>query len=225
MRVFGEFIHHVMINDELIIFDEINDRYLLLDKARTSEVISALDDDAEVSDFVKNLQLSMILDRSTGRQFISIAPETGMGIDNYSWHLSRKFRGKLFFSLDWAICMFAIVEAILFLKTRGLHASLNRVRKRSFKNKSTRRLQTDFEKAHNFSAIIGFLSRFVPTRFECLEYSLTLSRVLMIKKIQFDFNIGVQRYDFLAHAWIEISGHTVGDDPKLSECLPIILSL
>lgn len=39
------------------------------------------------------------------------------------------------------------------------------------------------------------------------------------------FKIGVQKYDFLSHAWLEIDGKVVGDDNNIRDHLKVILKI
>ena len=55
---------------------------------------------------------------------------------------------------------------------------------------------------------------FFPGRAQCLERSLVLYDYLLCRGISVRMRLGVQRYPFMAHAWVEYRGVPINDVPE-----------
>jgi hypothetical protein len=53
-----------------------------------------------------------------------------------------------------------------------------------------------------------------PGRAQCLERSLVLYDYLRCRGISVQIRLGIQRYPFMAHAWVEYRGETINDVPE-----------
>jgi hypothetical protein len=58
---------------------------------------------------------------------------------------------------------------------------------------------------------IAAAAAFFPGRAECLEQSLALFVLLRRRGVPVELRIGVQRYPFLAHAWVEHEGRPINE--------------
>lgn len=72
---------------------------------------------------------------------------------------------------------------------------------------------------------IRHAATYFPGRVECLESSIALAMLLFRSGIRGEFKIGVQRYAFLAHAWVEIDGEVIGDLQFLARKIVPIVSI
>jgi hypothetical protein len=53
-----------------------------------------------------------------------------------------------------------------------------------------------------------------PGRAQCLERSLVLYDYLRCRGISAQMRLGIQRYPFMAHAWVEYRGEPINDVPE-----------
>ena len=53
-----------------------------------------------------------------------------------------------------------------------------------------------------------------PGRAQCLERSLVLYDYLRCRGIAAEMRLGIQRYPFMAHAWVEYRGEPINDVPE-----------
>ena len=58
-------------------------------------------------------------------------------------------------------------------------------------------------------------ARFYIRRIDCLEKSMAVYRLLRIRGIVVQLCIGVQKYPFYAHAWVEYQGEVVNDSQEV----------
>jgi hypothetical protein len=61
---------------------------------------------------------------------------------------------------------------------------------------------------------IALAAALYPGRAACLERSLALYWYLRRRGVGISFQIGVQMYPFLAHAWVELDGRVINDIPE-----------
>lgn len=226
MLAFRSHVGHILFHEEFIFLDEIKNSYLFLDREDSESLSYALETGNE-NEISRDLQRAGILTSSKRRQYISTFSMDLFGIDNYQWHLTNRFRisqpSKI--SVVTAFITLAIVK--LSLASIGLHRTLNFIRKSKNKmNPSGRMDGSERERvAMNYATAIGHAATYLPGRVECLESAITLAILLSQSSIDNDFKIGVQKYDFLAHAWVEVDGIVIGDEQQLTQRLAPILSI
>jgi hypothetical protein len=68
-------------------------------------------------------------------------------------------------------------------------------------------------------------TQFYPYRIKCLEWSVALSFLCLLKKYKTTFNIGIQNYPFVSHAWVEVEDKVICDDKNLPKKLLVILTV
>lgn len=61
---------------------------------------------------------------------------------------------------------------------------------------------------------VAMAAALYPGHAACLERSLTLYRQLRRMGVPVTYHMGVQRYPFLAHAWVEYAGVPINDVPE-----------
>lgn len=116
----------------------------------------------------------------------------------------------------------ALGKANIILRFRGYAGVIQALSKRDDKGKEC----TEHSKIELVTLMAHINKIFILdcSRNRCLSYALTLC--LMAKKIiPLRLVIGVRTRPFVSHAWIELEGKVVNDDPELRSKLAVILEL
>lgn len=221
---FKPHVHHVHINNEVTILDEISDRYILLSEEQ-SRLLEKYMNTGEENALGTKLNRSGLIWSEPGMSLSdsSASPE---GVGLYSWD-SSVIAPSLFTTLLYLPeAMSRIITVRKRLHLHGLHGCLqhcrirlNAVKKTDFHSDK----QTD--KAETFGQSIKYASPFFPGKVKCLEFSLSLFDMLIARGIKSQLFIGIQRYDFLSHAWLEINNKVISDDENLKTKLTPIISV
>ncbi|MBR2515495.1 MAG: lasso peptide biosynthesis B2 protein [Halomonas sp.] len=226
---FNQYVHYVLLNGEFIILDEQEDRYVILEAPTSLELEMALMEGNEQSALVQELLNAGILELSSQRQSIRRVTVQEHGIGDYEWRFARQFHQTA--SVKWM--SFRALQTLLWIKTllstRGFHSAMNSLR--ALKATQAHSIHLPIESSeHNricacAATAIAEAALWMPYRVECLEYSMSLSRLLLSLGVCPTFRIGVQRYDFLSHAWVEVGGKVLGDDPNLPDRMCSIVEI
>jgi hypothetical protein len=64
---------------------------------------------------------------------------------------------------------------------------------------------------------VAVAAAFFPGRAVCLEQSLALYVLLRRRGVPAELSLGVQAYPFQAHAWVELNGEPVNEEPETVE--------
>lgn len=70
------------------------------------------------------------------------------------------------------------------------------------------------EEAIRCARTVALAGALFPGRARCLEQSLTLSRLLRARGIPAELRFGIRPHPFAAHAWVEVEGHPLLEDPE-----------
>lgn len=221
MFYFKKYVHHIIIEDQMIILDEVKDNFLFFSKEQTEKLTSYFET-GKFDNFLKDLLSDDILASYEQSNFMMLNRSLGrkLGIDNYEWRVSKKFRKtqKRRLSLMYGS---VLIFATSFLNFFGLHNTLNILR-------LLKRIEFDTSVEKNEIEIVAnfdFFNKIIPFKNTCLEYSITNYIIFTLLGYKPKFYIGVQNYDFISHAWVEINDKVLGDVPNLQEKLHIILSI
>lgn len=146
------------------------------------------------------------------------------GIDNYSWSDVSHFINKDVQDIDIKDKIsIVIIYCILFTgKDYFFKQKINLLK---FLKKNTKLVNNNLDYVNSAANFIHKVSSKLPFNLKCLENSLILAYFLTFKKYNFNLKIGIQKYDFLSHAWIEVDDIVVSDMPDLSHKLAIILKV
>lgn len=146
------------------------------------------------------------------------------GIDNYSWSDVSHFINKDIQDIHIKDKFYiVIIYCILFTgKDYFFKQKINLLK---FLKKNTKNVNNNLDYVNSAANFIHKVSSKLPFNLKCLENSLILAYFLTFKKYNFNLKIGVQKYDFLSHAWIEVDNIVVSDMPDLSKKLAIILAI
>lgn len=221
---FKPHVHHVHINDEVTILDEISDRYILLSEEQ-SRYLEKYMKTGEENELGAELNRQGLIWGRTGVP-LSASSASPEGIGLYSWdsHVISPSLSTALLYLPEAILRLIMVRKRLHL--HGFHGCLQHCRNKLYslqKNDSDYDVYTD--KAECFAQSIKLAAPFFSGKVKCLEFSLSLFDMLIARSIKSQLFIGVQRYDFLSHAWLEINNRVISDDEKIKTKLTPIISV
>ncbi|WP_246791966.1 lasso peptide biosynthesis B2 protein [Burkholderia perseverans] len=218
---FNDNIQHILLHDSLIIFDEKNDTFLVLPEDTTREVLSSFEDMKDRAGIVEHLVQESILISADTRQYISTISMSGYGIGDYRWDR----REHLITAVRFRYVVEALAVAIS-LKLRLASLGLPRIlaQMRTSKKRTPPR-RDDLIYPQQLAYSLTRASHFLPFRFECLEFSCALFKILIRKGYHPTFHIGVQNYNFLSHAWIDINGVVIGDRADMFQRISPIVSI
>lgn len=97
------------------------------------------------------------------------------------------------------------------LKLRGFGPSVAWARRAGDRPARGRLAEAEVERAAYHVAVAA---AFFPGRAVCLEQSLALYVLLRRRGVPAELRVGVQVYPFYAHAWVELDGRPVNEDPE-----------
>ena len=194
-------IHHVNINNEITILDEISDRYILLSE-KQSILLKEYMSDGSHNYVGDTMNLEGIISKESGTPLAKSTPSPqGVGILTWNSYVSTRLGIASFFYISEAIMRMILV------RKRFPYISL----------------KDKLIIGQKLSQSIKIAAPFIPGKVKCLEFSLVLFDMLVSRKISPTLFIGFQRYDFLSHAWLEIDNEVVADQDNLKTKLtPII---
>lgn len=212
--------HAVLTDREITIFDTKSNQFYFFDEIQSNNILEIINGK---KDFFQNNCEMNLFEKSYEKYQIPIFNNIE-GIDNYSWANARHFlvHEDTFISLSDKFQIIIIYFFILIGKDFFIHEKLNLIKKLK-KNKKNLSLNIAYSRsAGNF---IHKISNKLPFNLKCFEYSLILSIFLLLNNYDCKFKIGIQKYDFLSHAWIEVSNQPIADMPDLSKRLAIIFEI
>ena len=224
----GEGIALNLEKDQYILLDESLSKNLqLILKTPFNQPVDGLIDDedrADLNDDITHLQESEILSQelfcspdSAERIYFNEA----YGIQNVDWRAPQPQK-------HLRVPFIMVIEAfwtLLVTYTRLNFAGFASVI-RHLKTKA-QKCKPGFSGPCDFECLMAALHRayfFFPKKIKCLEWSAALILMGLRRNRRCNLIIGVQKYPFLAHAWVEEEGTVIGDRPELSTQLSIILA-
>ncbi|QET04121.1 MULTISPECIES: lasso peptide biosynthesis B2 protein [Cupriavidus] len=220
---FAPYVHHIFVDREAVILDERNDAYVLLDIDDSALLKHALTT-ARVSPLVMELYRAGILECAAQPASVrEFSPTIGIyGVGNHQWRHTPLHEVTTWkpASLFRSAC--ALSASVMRLRRRGLHEALNAVRHARSTDIAA---GYDWREIERLASEIKWYARRSFASAACLEFSLAMHRRLCDNGVHCTFNIGVQKYDFVAHAWIEVDGRVVADSPDLPARMPRILQI
>ncbi|WP_095120087.1 lasso peptide biosynthesis B2 protein [Pseudomonas sp. Irchel s3f10] len=217
--------HAILLDNQLVILDEKLDTYLIFNESQTTILIKGDKDCNEYNEIRHELSsLNIITDSIHNSNPLTKANDDYEGIDNYTWRIKRQNPRQ---SVKLLPTMRACLDLLILKVTialGGLETCLNSMRA-SKKALSGNPVSAWHESIESYAQGVRIASLVLPFKVKCLESSICLFKHAMRNNKKCDFFIGVQLYDFLSHAWIEINGEVIADDPHLSRKLPKILTI
>ncbi len=113
-----------------------------------------------------------------------------------------------------ARCALLLLAVRAHLKVRGFGPSLAAARRLAERAGGAGLMPEEVERT---AYRVAIAAAFFPGRAVCLEQSLALYVLLRRRGVRADFRLGVQVYPFYAHAWVELDGEPVNEDPERVE--------
>lgn len=210
----------IIIEDELVVLDICSNNFFFFDKNESLEILNIT---SSVHPFIPD-HLSFFFEKSKLSLEI-IAFDEINGIDNYSWSDVKFFRKDTNLKIsiyDKSLIIF-LYFAFQINKNSFFKYKINLLNfiKRFLEKPSS----ININYANSAANYIHDISKYLPFRLKCLEFSFILTAFLYLKRINCTMHIGVQKYDFLSHAWVSIESDIISDSPHLSDNLAIILSI
>jgi len=211
----------INLDGEIVILDLKSNCFHFLDKEQTVAMDNYVNGsstfDSKLDDY------TFLFDKSLKSSTI-VKYNNIEGIDNYSWSDVSHFINKDVQDIDIKDKIFiVIIYCILFTgKNYFFKQKINLLK---FLKKNTKLVNNNLDYVNSAASFIHKISSKLPFNLKCLENSLILAYFLTFKKYDFNLKIGVQKYDFLSHAWIEVDDIVVSDMPNLSKKLAIILTI
>ncbi|WP_277761388.1 lasso peptide biosynthesis B2 protein [Pseudomonas sp. A34-9] len=217
--------HPILIDNQLIILDEKLDTYLIFSESQTT-ILNKGDKDCDAYKEIRQelTSLNIITDLIHNSNPLTKAKEDYEGIDNYTWRIKRQNPRQPVKLLPTIRACLDLLNLKVTIAFGGLETCLNSMRA-SKKALSGNPVSAWHESIESYAQGIRIASLILPFKVKCLESSICLFKHAMRNNKNCDFFIGVQLYDFLSHAWIEINGKVIADDPHLSRKLPKILTI
>lgn len=100
----------------------------------------------------------------------------------------------------------------LHLKARGFGPSVAAARRWAGSRPSS---ESDPALVEKTALAVALAAAFFPGRAVCLEQSLSLYVLLRRRGVDAELKLGVQPFPFLAHAWVEVDGAPVNEEPEV----------
>ncbi|WP_434707710.1 lasso peptide biosynthesis B2 protein [Pseudomonas sp. R1-1] len=217
--------HAILIDNQLVVLDEKRDTYLIFNESQTTTLTNGDKDCTEYNEIRHELtSLNIITDTIDNATPLTKANDDYEGIDNYTWGIKRQNPRQPFKLLPTMRACLDLLHLKLTIAFGGLETCLASMRA-SKKALSGSPLSAWHESIESYAQGIRIASLVLPFKVKCLESSVCLFKHAMRNNKDCDFFIGVQLYDFLSHAWVEINGKVITDDPHLSRKLPKILTI
>jgi hypothetical protein len=213
--------HHVFIDKELIILDVNSDKFIFFNDTQSKSIYNLLQGlNFEKSEFIDNFTSEFLSESDNNHEINEFYALHG--IDSHSWRDIKLYltdsRKSINFSKKYIVLfIYILVFKIPKLKHRLLVAKLfKKINKKSSSNLTT---------PNEINFFIHKISRFLPYKLKCLEHSFILYYCLSFFGFNCNLNIGIQKYDFSSHAWVDINGKIIGDDKNLFKNLALILKI
>jgi len=223
--IFQTHIHHIVVHDQLVIFDEKKDLFSILSKLQTTTLIIGNKHCERYRTLYDHLLSLNIITRQNGfSQTLRKAQENYTGIDNYTWRADERIRPKNIRPLSILRACLDLVRLKSKFMRHGFEAILNDMRT-SKQHLIKTVFPPTFNELENYANDIYIASLILPFKIKCLESSICVFNHTIKSGKTCDFIIGIQLFDFLSHAWIEVDGKVVADKNDLSTKLPIILKI
>lgn len=221
---FNKKFYHVFLNNELILLDIKKDKFIFFDEEKSNEIKKIINSKINSG---RNCNKEYLEFFSFFKEKNNLNEINGIiGVDSHSWRsvkfyvknsthkLSLQDRLKILF-----IYLFVFNFKNLYLKLIIFKFLKNNL---TLKGKIN---YLDHEYINSVNSYIHEISYFLPFNLKCLEHSFILGFFLILNKYNCSINIGIQKYNFLSHSWVDVDKNVVGDHRNLSNLLAKIVSI
>lgn len=141
------------------------------------------------------------------------------GMPNIDWRLPQQH--KPIHNLFQNVCLSLVYLTYVHLSIRifGLYFLIRKLQRL----KPMQPLPFQIEDIENLQTCLNKACKLFPLKTKCLEWAITLTLIGLKRKWPLNLIIGVQNYPFGSHAWVEVQGKIIGDDPTLRKNLAVVL--
>ncbi|MCX2697282.1 lasso peptide biosynthesis B2 protein [Ochrobactrum chromiisoli] len=217
---FRDYYHPCFTRDGGVIFDSKNDQYILLSDEETTIIQAALLN-PEFNDALSPKLETLIAPSVTGERE-PVASQIARGMNDYSWrYLPENPTAYVSGRAKPRLILWVYLIQIL-IKRRGIVGAVNFITRHRW----LFRKWLPILDINAFSDDIMVASRLSPFRFECLEFAIAVRCYALVRSIaNTRLYLGIQRFPFVAHAWVEHNEKPIGDDQNLRNRAAVIFQI
>lgn len=211
---FSPSVLHVLAHNEFVLLDSRSNRFMLFDEHSSREIVDGMSG-IGMTRLVEELKAEGVLVACVARPRInrSGAP----GLDDFTWSESMRHKASHHYSKPSTTQVLAafltLARVCLMLKVVSLFRALK-------KTCSAGVPCTPMPDVvdREISALLRAVQWF-PWKVACLQFSLALRARLARHGLFGTVEIGVQKYTFMAHAWLELDSQPVGEPTYVARSL------
>ncbi|MEN5066966.1 lasso peptide biosynthesis B2 protein [Achromobacter aegrifaciens] len=205
--------------EDLIILDTVKDKFSLIPDLPVDRINSFLASPYTIDTTLSEALRGQGITREQLLFSTTISSLENTGLLETRWKTPPTPRTDYSFRL-WCVCLWRLINAGLMIKRGGYAAIIKILNKKKSDIELTPTASTSIARiiAHINKA---FLLDFSNNR--CLTYSLTLCMMARNMGLPAKLIVGVRTRPFFSHAWVELHGRIINDDPELRSKLSIIL--
>lgn len=203
---FASWILHVLADGELVLLDARSNEFVLFDRNASRELVDAIEG-RDLSPLAERLCAEGTLQHALSMPRLNRSH--ARGLDDFTWSESIRYKARHHAGSPSACEVLTagltLAKICFLLKCVSLF--------RLLKSSHGRAFSEDPAKA-TLDREIGALvraARWLPCKVACLEFSLALRERLARHGVNGTVEIGVQKYSFMAHAWLEVNGQPLGE--------------
>lgn len=231
-------IHAAHFGNSIIILDSANDDYISLidDSAyylakivenplfydqEKNEYSCESENTEELNSWINQLlELNIIQESNSPGKAIASAPLKPGGLHDYQWDTKPSWKPlKQASKYHVFKTVIQLAKVHRSLKHQGIKGVLDMIDALP-KTNLTIPTQTQIQELAN---LVDAASVFYPKKTYCLAWASTFVILARKKKWDSQLVIGVQAHPFYAHAWAQIDGKVIHDDPIIAQVLSLIL--
>lgn len=157
-----------------------------------------------------------------GRKIITPLPLRSGGLIEYCWDHKPSWKPFVQASKIQTIKAFCeLVTVHRIMKKKGIKGILDVIKKTSANLKIL--YQPTEQEINKLAETVDAASILYPKKTYCLAWASTFVLLALKKNWPCNLAIGIQTNPFYAHAWAEIAGKVIHDDPIIAQVLSVIL--
>lgn len=156
------------------------------------------------------------------QKLIAIDPLQSGGLIEYQWDHKTSWKPfALASKLGIIKAIFELARVHKTMKQKGIGGVLNSIKK--IKNKHKNLFKPTDKEIKKLASAVDAATILYPKKTFCLAWASTFVLLALKKNWKSSLVIGIQTNPFYAHAWAQIDGKVVHDDPVIAKVLSIIL--
>ncbi|TKI07482.1 lasso peptide biosynthesis B2 protein [Martelella alba] len=224
---FADHVNHVVIDNELILFDSHKGHYWIFDAKKSEYIIKHLMGDLRHNnnELANYLYKRKLIIASKNKQIFNYYKGEHLGIDNYEWRLNSHHIDSRYSRSIIVLAFIKLLKVKIILSLFGLGYMLRHMTKLKTRAGMICTHGGQWQKMLSINTALRHVAPFLPFRVACLEHSLALFQFLVKVNNDTRFFIGVQNYSFLSHAWVQVGDIVIGDRSDLQIKLALVFKL